>query len=59
MNICWCGVQDGYPHRDYCPFPYFGNDPVKVKEWMNKREKIILIRMEEEETNGKDNKSIE
>jgi len=32
-NFCLCSSQDGYPHNELCPFPYFGNDPKKIDEW--------------------------
>lgn len=34
INICACGAQAGYPHRKDCPYPYFGNDPDKLKKWI-------------------------
>jgi hypothetical protein len=34
INICACGVQDGYPHKEDCPYPYFGNHPDELKKWL-------------------------
>ena len=33
INICLCGVQAGYPHDKYCPFPYFGGDDRMIDRW--------------------------
>lgn len=32
-NICQCGSQDGYPHKEDCPYPYFSNDEAGVAKW--------------------------
>ena len=32
-NICQCGSQDGYPHKEDCPYPYFSNDEKGVEKW--------------------------
>ena len=32
-NICQCGSQDGYPHKEDCPYPYFRNDEKGVEKW--------------------------
>lgn len=32
-NICLCGAQASYPHKEDCPYPYYGNDPDKIKQW--------------------------
>ncbi len=32
-NICQCGSQDGYPHKEDCPYPYFYNDEAGVAKW--------------------------
>ena len=37
INICLCGVQAGYPHEKYCPFPYFGGDDQMIKRWEDTR----------------------
>ena len=46
MNICMCGAQDGFPHDELCPFPYFGRDVKKESAWMDAwREKKARIEM--------------
>lgn len=34
INICACGIQDGYPHDKDCPYPYFGKDPNELQKWI-------------------------
>lgn len=34
INICQCGVQDGYPHKPDCPYPYYGNNMDEIKKWL-------------------------
>lgn len=42
FNICLCGSQAGYPHADYCPRPYFGNDEKEIIKW---REEYYLAKI--------------
>ena len=32
-NICHCGAAQSYPHSNICPYPYYGNDPGRTKDW--------------------------
>jgi len=32
-NICMCDTQDGYPHNEYCPYPYFGHVDSEMARW--------------------------
>jgi hypothetical protein len=33
LRICQCGTQAGYPHPYACPFPYYGEQPERVRGW--------------------------
>ena len=40
MNICMCGAENGYPHNEFCPWPYFGNIQSKqAYTWQTEWEK--------------------
>ena len=48
MNICYCGTQAGYPHRDECPYPLFRAVPAEEYRWEAARqaraEALALVR---------------
>ena len=33
MNICYCGAQAGYQHKDDCPFPLFRASSEVEEKW--------------------------
>ena len=33
MNICLCGVEDTYPHDQFCPYPLYRGDRLQVQNW--------------------------
>jgi len=35
VNICMCGVQDGYPHDRDCPYPLYRADSVQEQCWLD------------------------
>ena len=37
INICLCGTEAGYPHDEYCPFPYFGSVEKMIDRWEHLR----------------------
>jgi len=38
VNICYCGTQAGYPHRDECPRPLFRATPAEEERWELERQ---------------------
>lgn len=38
-NICHCGAQAGYGHAVDCPFPLYDDDPGRVQEWTEAKER--------------------
>ena len=32
-NICQCGATAGYPHKEDCPYPFFGDYEEGVEKW--------------------------
>ena len=41
VNICYCGAQAGYPHRDECPYPLFRATPAEEDRWELKRQERL------------------
>ena len=62
INICMCGAFAGYPHKSYCPYPYFGHNAKDIEAWMKARleleqlqGKISILPQGKEQENNENN----
>ena len=54
-QFCMCNAQAGYPHKWFCPFPYYpyyGADRERMEEWMRAAEEKRMQAVTDRETGG-------
>jgi len=41
MNVCLCGVEAGYPHDEYCPYPLYRAETEREQLWRDAYERNV------------------
>ena len=39
-NICLCGSEAGYAHKDYCPYPLFCGTDAEMQAWADAKDDL-------------------